>query len=98
MVSAGGSTLSKDARQAQSRVDRVRNNLDEMEAFDPQDGFFDGESAGQKVQRVLFTFTKDDMSLSDIAKMVVDTHDYAVYDNATPTQLMQEEPFWLKDM
>jgi len=98
MVSAGSTTVSKDARRAQSRVDRVQNNLDEMEAFDPQDGFFDGESAGQKLQRVLFTFTKDDMSLGDIAKMVVDTHDYAVYDNATPSQLMQEEPFWLKDM
>ncbi len=98
MVPAGGFTPSKDARRIQSRVDRIQNNLDEMESFDPRDGFLVGESAGQKVQRVLYTFTRDDMSLGDIAQMVVDTYEYAAYDNATPTQTMQEEPFWLKDM
>ena len=98
VVPARSVTPSKDARRTQSRVDRIQNNLDEMESFDPRDGFLAEESAGQKVQRVLYTFTRDDMSLGDIAQMVVDTYEYAAYDNATPTQTMQEEPFWLKDM
>jgi len=96
MVPAGGFTSSEDARRTQSRIDRVQNNLCEMESFDPRDGFFPEESAGQKAQRVLYTFIKDDMTLSEIAQMVVDVYEYTAYDNAMPT--MQEEAFWLKDM
>jgi hypothetical protein len=90
MVSAGSFTPSKDARRTQSRVDRIQNNLDEMEAFDPREGFFNGESAGQKVQRVLYTFTKDDMTLSDIAQMVVDTNEHAAYEKIT----WEDDAFW----
>jgi hypothetical protein len=90
VVSAGSFTPSNDARRTQSRVDRIRNNLDEMESFDPREGFFNGESAGQKVQRVLYTFTKDDMTLSDIAQMVVDTHENAAYEKIT----WEDDAFW----
>jgi len=61
-----------------------------MESFDPREGFFNGESAGQKVQRVLYTFTKDDMTLSDIAQMVVDTNEHAAYDKIT----WEDDAFW----
>ena len=90
MVPAGGFTPSKDARRTQSRVDRIRNNLDEMESFDPREGFFEGESVGQRVERVLFTFAKDDMTLSDIAQMVVDTNEHAAYDKIT----WEDDAFW----
>lgn len=90
VVSARSVTPSKDARRTQSRVDRIQNNLDEMEAFDPREGFFNGESTGQKVQRVLYTFIKDDMTLSDIAQMVVDTNEHAAYDKIT----WEDDAFW----
>ena len=89
----------KRYKEAESLKDNWKDKFEEAYEYclPSRESFYE-ESAGQKVQRVLYTFARDDMSLGDIAQMVVDTYGYAAYDNATPTQTMQEEPFWLKDM
>ena len=59
----------------QSSVDRHRYAIDSMVPFDIADGFFTKESDEMKIQRVLMTFDKADMSMRDIAKLVVEAYE-----------------------
>ena len=43
-----------------------------FEGYDPEDGFPSNLSLTQKVDLVKYTFLHNDMSMSDIAEMVVD--------------------------
>ena len=59
----------------QSSVDRHRYAIDNMVPFDIADGFFTKESEEMKIERVLMTFDKADMSMRDIAKLVIDAYE-----------------------
>ena len=59
----------------QSSVDRHRYAIDNMVPFDIADGFFTKESEEMKIERVLMTFDKADMSMRDIAKLVVEAYE-----------------------
>ena len=64
-------SLKEEARKSQSALDKFDNCLDKIEKFDPDDGFFYGESNRQKVQRVVATFIRDKYSIEDMAQLVV---------------------------
>ena len=60
-------------RLRQSSVDKMNHILsNKFEGYDPEDGFPNNLSITQKVDLVKYTFLKNDMSMSDIAEMVVD--------------------------
>lgn len=59
----------------QSSVDRHRYAIDNMVPFDIADGFFTKESEEMKIERVLMTFDKADMSMRDIAKLVIEAYE-----------------------
>ena len=59
----------------QSSVDRHRHAIDSMVPFDIADGFFTKESEEMKIERVLMTFDKADMSIRDIAKLVIEAYE-----------------------
>ena len=61
----------------QSAISKAQHQINtRMEEFDILTGFEDDERHSDKVDRVLFTFYKNDMSLRDIAEMVVDAHEH----------------------
>tara|TARA_R100000084_G_scaffold44975_1_gene18505 strand:+ start:174 stop:437 length:264 start_codon:yes stop_codon:yes gene_type:complete len=64
-------SLKEEARKSQSALDKFDNCLDKIEKFDPDNGFFYGESNRQKVQRVVATFLRDKYSIEDMAQLVV---------------------------
>ena len=74
LVSAGSSSTSTQSnRLRQSSVDKMNHILsNKFEAYDPEDGFPSNLSLTQKVDLVKYTFLHNDMSMSDIAEMVVD--------------------------
>tara|TARA_X000001382_G_scaffold49958_1_gene33813 strand:+ start:283 stop:510 length:228 start_codon:yes stop_codon:yes gene_type:complete len=72
--------------------------LSNVESYDPNAGFYDDETSIQRRDRVLYTFTKDEMSLQDIAEMVVDAEYYgyqrAEYDCLPSGQNWRKDEFW----
>jgi len=61
----------------QSAISKAWNQInDRMEEFEVYDGFDDEEKRSDKIERVMLTFYKKDMSLRDIAEMVVDAHEF----------------------
>ena len=61
----------------QSAISKAQHQINtRMEEFEVEAGFEDDEKPRDKVDRVLFTFYKNDMSLRDIAEMVVDAHEF----------------------
>lgn len=101
VVSAGQSKHKQEQRKRQSSLDKAANVLSNVESYEPNAGFYHDETPVQRRDRVLYTFIKDEMSLQDIAEMVVDA-DYngeqrGQYDFMSPSkakQLWQEDDFW----
>ena len=61
----------------QSAISKAQHQINtRMEEFEVETGFEDDEKPRDKVDRVLFTFYKNDMSLRDIAEMVVEAYEY----------------------
>jgi hypothetical protein len=80
VVPAGQSTPSLKARKSQSALDKFDNCLSNIHSYDPEEGFFDGETDVQKRNRVLASIIRDNLSLEDIADLVVQASEYRKYD------------------
>lgn len=74
VVPARGTTTRE--RKRQSNLDKASNVLSNIESYCPDIGFFAEETALQQRDRVLYTFINDEMSLQDMADMVVDADYY----------------------
>jgi len=98
VVSARRTKPTSDERKRQSNLDKAHDVLSNVESYDPNAGFYDDETSIQRRDRVLYTFTKDEMSLQDIAEMVVDA-DYCgyqrgEYDCLPSGQNWRKDEFW----
>ena len=80
VVPAGQSTPSVKARKSQSALDKFDNCLNSIHSYDPEEGFFEGETDVQKRNRVLASILRDNLSLEDIADLVVQSSEYRKYD------------------
>ena len=101
VVPARESTIQREERKRQSNLDKASNVLSNIESYDPIAGFYPDETSVQRRDRVLYTFTKDEMTLQDIAEMVVDADYYGdqrgQYDFMSPSkskQLWKDEDYW----
>lgn len=79
VVPARQSSPSLTERKSQSALDKLDNCLASIHSYDPEEGFFDGESNVQKRNRVLATFLRDGLSLEDIADLIVQTAEHRKY-------------------
>ena len=73
--------LKDDNRSAyqinKSVIDKVRHQVNKrLEEYSTCIGFDDEETLSEKIDKVLLTFYKNDMSLREIAEMVVDAHEH----------------------
>ena len=69
------------ARKSQSALDKFDNCLNNIHSYDPEEGFFEGETDVQKRNRVLASILRDNLSLEDIADLVVQASEYRKYDS-----------------
>ena len=77
LVSTRGS-LKDSERLKQSTIDKCNHLLDEkFEGYDPEEGLPKHMSAKQKVDFVRYTFVKNNLSLEEMAEMVVDAEEEA---------------------
>ena len=71
-------TKSTKRNKHQSALDKIRHLVEnKVEKFEPDIGFESEETHGQRVQRVLYSFIASDLTLEEIAELVVDTYENA---------------------
>ena len=95
VVSAGRTRPSSDERKRQSNLDKAHGVLSNIESYDPSEGFYPDEKSVQRRDRVLYTFIKDEMSLPEIAEMVVDAEYYGY--QRGEYDCLPSGPNWRKD-
>jgi len=61
----------------QSSLDKIEYQMNQLEDFDVSTGFAEEESHGQRVKRVLYSMITSNLTLEEIAELVVDTYDSA---------------------
>jgi hypothetical protein len=62
-------------KDVQSASDRYKHAVANVVPFDPMDGFYEKESEEMKINRVLLTIAHADMSMTDIAKLVIEAYE-----------------------
>ena len=72
-------------RSNQSALDKIENAIDKLDSFDPEEGFRDEETHKQKVDRVLYSWIREEMTLKDIAEQVVEAME------SSPRGILSEE-------
>jgi len=64
-------------RSSQSTIDKISHQLTQLEEYNATEGFSSEENHGQRVKRVLYSLISGNLTLEEIAELVVDTHENA---------------------
>ena len=74
-------TVKTQRNTHQSTLDKISHQLTQLEEFDPSIGFNKEENRGQRIKRVLYSILSSNLTLEQIAELVVDTHENADCDS-----------------
>ena len=70
-------TKNTQRRTNQSAIDKIAHQLNNLQEYTPEDGFASEENHGQRVKRVLYSLISQNLTLEEIAELVVDTYENA---------------------
>ena len=83
--------VTNQERQNQSCLDKIRDSLEKLESFDPEEGFAESETQKQRVQRVMCSWIKDGLTFEEIAEQVVNSYDEG---EKKGKQATEDEDYW----
>ena len=86
--------VTNQERQNQSCLDKIKDSLNKLESFDPEDGFAESETHKQRVQRVLCSWIKDTVTLEEMAEQVVDSYDEGIKKGKQATPSEEDDDYW----